>query len=87
MIDYLRMLRIKDWIKFYPLFPLAGAVLAGGSPDQTLLVLIAYICLIGYAFAVNNYFDAEIDRMHRHKVASGTNPMAAGKVGRRGSWC
>ncbi|HPE62861.1 MAG TPA: UbiA prenyltransferase family protein [Methanothrix sp.] len=84
MIDYLRMLRIKDWIKFYPLFPLAGAVLAGGSPDQTLLVLIAYICLIGYAFAVNNYFDAEIDRMHRHKVASGTNPMAAGKVGRRG---
>ena len=54
MIDYLRMLRIRDWIKFYPLFPLAGAVLAGGGPDQTLLVLIAYICLIGYAFAVNN---------------------------------
>ena len=84
MIDYLRMLRIRDWIKFYPLFPLAGAILAGGGPDQTLLVLIAYICLIGYAFAVNNYFDAEIDRLHRQKVASGTNPMAAGKVGRRG---
>jgi len=84
MIDYLRMLRIKDWIKFYPLFPLAGAFLAGGGPGQTLLVLIAYICIISYAFVVNNYFDAEIDRQHRRKVESGTNPMAAGKVDERG---
>lgn len=84
MIDYLRMLRIRDWIKFYPLFPLAGAYLAGGGPDQTLLVLVAYICLISYAFVVNNYFDADIDRQHRRKVASGTNPLAAGKVDERG---
>ncbi len=84
MIDYLRMLRIKDWIKFYPLFPLAGAYLAGGGQGQILFVLIAYICLISYAFVVNNYFDAEIDRQHRRKVESGTNPMAAGKVGERG---
>jgi len=84
MIDYLRMLRIKDWIKFYPLFPLAGAYLAGGGPDQTALVLMAYICLISYAFVVNNYFDAEIDRQHRRKVQSGTNPLAAGRVGKKG---
>jgi 4-hydroxybenzoate polyprenyltransferase len=80
MFDYLRMLRIRDWIKFYPLFPLAGAYLAGGRPGQTLFVFVAYICLISYAFVVNNYFDAEIDRQHRRKVASGTNPLAAGKV-------
>jgi 4-hydroxybenzoate polyprenyltransferase len=72
MFDYLRMLRIRDWIKFYPLFPLAGAYLAGGGPDQTLLVLIAYVCLISYAFVVNNYFDAEIDRQHRRKVECGS---------------
>jgi len=84
MLDYLRMLRIRDWIKFYPLFPLAGAYLAGGGPDQTLFVFIAYICLISYAFVVNNYFDAEIDRQHRRKVASGTNPLAAGKVNEGG---
>ncbi len=84
MIDYLRMLRIKDWIKFYPLFPLVGTYLAGGGRVQTLLVLIAYICLISYAFVVNNYFDAEIDRQHRRKVESGTNPLAAGKVDERG---
>lgn len=84
MLDYLRMLRIRDWIKFYPLFPLAGAYLAGGGQDQTLLVLIAYLCLISYAFVVNNYFDAEIDRQHRRKVESGTNPLAAGKVDERG---
>jgi 4-hydroxybenzoate polyprenyltransferase len=80
MFDYLRMLRIRDWVKFYPLFPLAGAYLAGGGQDQTLIVFVAYICLISYAFVVNNYFDAEIDRQHRRKVASGTNPLAAGKV-------
>lgn len=83
MIDYLRMLRIGDWIKFYPLFPLAGAALAGGGADRIILVVIAYLFLISYAFVVNNYFDADIDRQHRQKVASGKNPLAAGKVDRR----
>jgi 4-hydroxybenzoate polyprenyltransferase len=84
MIDYLRMLRIRDWIKFYPLFPLAGAYLAGGGRYEILLVLVAYTCIISYAFVVNNYFDAEIDRLHRRKMESGTNPLAAGKVSERG---
>lgn len=86
MLDYLRMLRIRDWIKFYPLFPLAGAYLAGGGQDQTLLVLIAYLCLISYAFVVNNYFDAEIDRQHRRKVESGTNPWPRERS-MRGAFC
>ena len=84
MIDYLRMLRIKDWIKFYPIFPLLGAYLAGGGRYEIMLVLVAYIFIIGYAFVVNNYYDAEIDRLHRRKVESGTNPLAAGKVDERG---
>ncbi len=83
MIDYLKMLRIGDWIKFYPLFPLAGALLAGGGADRVLLVLIAYLFLISYAFVVNNFFDADIDRQHRLKVASGKNPLAAGRVEER----
>lgn len=84
MIDYLRMLRIKDWIKFYPLFPLLGAYLAGGGRYEVAAVMVVYFSIIGYAFVVNNYFDAEIDRQHRRKVESGTNPLAAGKVGERG---
>lgn len=82
MIDYLRMLRIGDWIKFYPLFPLAGALLAGGDSAQTIVVLIAYFFMISYAFVVNNYFDADIDRQNRQKVASGKNPwLRAGLTG------
>ncbi|MDF0590607.1 UbiA prenyltransferase family protein [Candidatus Methanocrinis natronophilus] len=84
MIDYLRMLRIKDWIKFYPLFPLLGAYLAGGGRSEIMLVLIAYMFIIGYAFVVNNYYDAEIDRQHRGKVESGTNPLAMGRVDEKG---
>ena len=84
MIDYLRMLRIGDWIKFYPLFTLAGALLAGGDSAQTIVVLIAYFFMISYAFVVNNYFDADIDRQNRQKVASGKNPLAAGRVDGRG---
>lgn len=82
--EYLRMLRISDWIKFYTAAPLAGALLAGAVPSQIVLVFIIYFALIGYAFTVNNYFDVEIDRLHTGKVESNKNPLASGSVGRRG---
>lgn len=82
--EYLRMLRIGDWIKFYLAAPLAGALLAGAQPAQIILVFIIYFALIGYAFTVNNYFDVEIDRLHNGKMESNKNPLASGSVGRRG---
>lgn len=82
--EYLRMLRIGDWIKFYLAAPLAGALLAGALPAQVILVFVIYFALIGYAFTVNNYFDVEIDRQHTGKMESNKNPLASGHVSRRG---
>jgi 4-hydroxybenzoate polyprenyltransferase len=82
--EYLKMLRIGDWIKFYLAAPLAGALLAGAVPAQVILVFIIFFALIGYAFTVNNYFDVEIDRQHTGKMESNKNPLASGSVGRRG---
>jgi 4-hydroxybenzoate polyprenyltransferase len=61
VIDYLRMLRIGDWIRFYPIIPLVGALLAGARAEQLLLIWLIYFAIIGYALVVNNYFDVEID--------------------------
>ena len=84
MHEYLRMLRIRDWIKFYLAVPLAGALLAGAVPAQIILVFIIYFALIGYAFTVNNYFDVEIDRQHTGKMETNKNPLASGSISRRG---
>jgi 4-hydroxybenzoate polyprenyltransferase len=80
---YWGMARVKDWIKFYPLFPLAGAVMVGGSPPKIALILASYLMLIAYGFVVNNYFDVEIDKKHKEKVISNKNPLASGLVGRK----
>jgi 4-hydroxybenzoate polyprenyltransferase len=84
VIDYLRMLRIGDWVRFYPIIPLVGALLAGATVGQLLLIFLIYFALIGYAFVVNNYCDVEIDRLHRKKAESNKNPLASGTVGRKG---
>jgi len=78
-----QMMRIGDWIRFYPAFPLAGACLSGCHFTRTALVLALYIIMIGYAFAVNNYFDAEIDQNHKGKHNSGKNPLAMGWISLR----
>lgn len=78
------MMRIGDWIKFYPIIPLIGAMLAGASAVQLLLIWLIYFSLIGYAFVVNNYFDVDIDRLHRGKAESNKNPLAHGAISLRG---
>lgn len=78
--DYLRMFRIGDWIKFYMAVPLAGALLAGATTAQLILVFIIFFFLISYAFTVNNYFDVEIDRRHTGKIQSNKNPLASGSI-------
>ncbi|MDG6256558.1 MAG: UbiA prenyltransferase family protein [Methanomicrobiaceae archaeon] len=79
------MLRIGDWIKFYPVFPLAGALCACGIAPELIPVLIIFMCITGYGFVVNNFYDVEIDRSHTGKVEKNTNPLVNGTVSREGT--
>ncbi|MCK4269145.1 MAG: UbiA prenyltransferase family protein [Methanogenium sp.] len=83
--SYIKMLRIRDWIKFYPVFPLIGAYLACGISLNLIPVCIIFICVIGYGFVINNYFDVEIDKKHQEKVELDKNPLAGGHVTKRGT--
>jgi len=82
---YIKMLRIGDWIRFYPIFPLAGALCACGIAPELLPVLVIFMCITGYGFVVNNYYDVEIDRSHAGKVEKNTNPLVSGKVSKKGT--
>ncbi len=75
-IYYLKMLRIEDWIKGYFWIPIIGVILISPSFKNLFLVGIIFFFATGYAFAVNNYFDAEIDKKHKEKVKLGINPLA-----------
>lgn len=84
--EYLKMLRIKEWIKFYTLIPLIGAVLADATPATIILVGVIFFFVIGYGFVINNYFDVEIDKRHTGKVMLGKNPLSTGKVTEKGTF-
>ncbi|MDY6864697.1 MAG: UbiA family prenyltransferase [Halobacteriota archaeon] len=88
LAGYIRMLRIPDWIKFYPFIPLAGVVLAGPEAVDLGLLLIVFIiffCVTSYGFAINNYYDCELDRSHPEKVSSNKNPLVSGDITPKGS--
>jgi len=61
------MLRVKEWIKFFTLIPLIGAILADATSSALILVGIIFFCVIGYGFVINNYFDVEIDKRNTKK--------------------
>jgi 4-hydroxybenzoate polyprenyltransferase len=82
---YIKMLRIGDWIRFYPLFPLAGALCACGIAPELIPVLVIFMCITAYGFVVNNFYDVEIDRSHAGKVEKNTNPLVHGAVSREGT--
>lgn len=83
--SYLKMMRIQDWIKFYTFFPIIGAFLACGISPNLIPVCAIFICVIGYGFVINNYFDVEIDKKHTKKVELDTNPLACNQVTKRGT--
>ena len=85
MTEYLKMLRVKEWIKFFTLIPLTGAILAHATPSVLILVGIIFFCVIGYGFVINNYFDIEIDKRNMKKVRMGKNPLSAGKITKEGT--
>ncbi|MBA7483187.1 hypothetical protein ES707_18698 [subsurface metagenome] len=80
---YWRMLRTGDWVKFYPLFPLAGAFLAAGFSSSLIAVFALFFCVTIYGFVINNLYDAEIDKNHAGKMKQGKNPFAGGLISKR----
>ncbi|MBT8506880.1 hypothetical protein AZH53_00355 [Methanomicrobiaceae archaeon CYW5] len=79
------MLRTGDWIKFYPLFPLAGACLAAGVVTDMVTVVVLFCFVTAYGFVINNLYDVEIDRRHAGKTAGGKNPLTGSGVTMRGT--
>ncbi|WOX56222.1 MULTISPECIES: UbiA prenyltransferase family protein [unclassified Methanoculleus] len=77
------MLRIGDWVKFYPLFPLAGAFIAAGLSSGLIAVFALFFCVTAYGFVINNLYDAEIDKRHPGKTKQGKNPFADGSISKR----
>ena len=82
---YFKMLRIKDWIKLFFWVPIIGAILARASFQNLILISIIYFCVMAYSFAVNNYFDVEIDKKHKEKIKSNKNPLAKGLITKKGT--
>ena len=84
--EYLRMLRVKEWIKFFAPIPLIGAILAPATPFVLISVGVIFFCVIAFGFVVNNYFDIEIDLRNTKKVSRGNNPLSSGRVTKRGTF-
>jgi 4-hydroxybenzoate polyprenyltransferase len=77
---YLKMLRIGDWIKFYPFIPLIGALVARAPPAELILIVLLFCFVIAYGFVVNNYYDVAIDRTNEKKREHKKNPLVEGTV-------
>jgi len=83
--EYFKMLRVEDWIRSTFWIPLIGAILVYGSLKSIIFIAIIYFCATAYSFVVNNYFDIEIDKKHKGKIQSSTNPLAQGTISRKGT--
>ena len=80
-IPEIRMMRVKDWVFFYPLFPLMGAFLGGMDAYGILLAFLISFFLTAYGFSVNNIFDINIDSRSEKKAHKNTNPISTGDLG------
>jgi 4-hydroxybenzoate polyprenyltransferase len=82
---YVNRMRIPDWIRFYTVFPMLGALLACGMSPRLIPICAVFFCVIAYGFLINNYFDVNIDKKHKKKVECDTNPLASDGVTKRGT--
>ena len=85
-LEYLKMLRVREWIKFFAPIPLIGAILAPATPFALISVGVIFFCVIAFGLGVNNYFDVEIDLRNTKKVRRGNNPLSSGRVTKRGTF-
>jgi len=82
-VGYLKLLRPFN-IGIVFLTIAAAAVLAGARPSDWLMVLLASLSgalIAGGGYAINDYFDLEIDRVNRP-----ARPLPSGAATPRGAW-
>jgi len=82
-MDYLRLLRTDDWLLGFFWIPILGAVLVSFSFERIVFISLISFCLFAYAYAINNYFDVEIDKKHSRKIESNRNPLAKENIDKK----
>jgi 4-hydroxybenzoate polyprenyltransferase len=79
-LEYIKLLRPKDWAKnlflFIPLF-FSGALFDWTKYPPLLLGIVAFSCLASSIYIINDYRDIEDDRKHHEKSK---RPLASGAV-------
>jgi decaprenyl-phosphate phosphoribosyltransferase len=79
-VNYLRLLRPKEWAKnlflFIPLF-FAGELFSWDLYPKMILGVIAFCCIASCIYIINDYRDKEEDKKHPEKKH---RPLAAGTV-------
>ena len=81
LIDFLRLLRIKDWVKnFFVIAPLvfSGEFLNINSVFNVLIVMIFFCITSSAVYIFNDIHDHKADRLHPKKSQS--RPLAMGRV-------
>ncbi|AFN75952.1 phosphoribose diphosphate:decaprenyl-phosphate phosphoribosyltransferase [Melioribacter roseus P3M-2] len=78
--QYLRLIRVKSWIKnlfvFVPLI-FSKNLFDPVSVSHSIMAFLAFSLASGFVYVINDYFDAEYDRLHPVKKY---RPIAYGKV-------
>ena len=85
LIYFIKMLRIEDWLKMVFWIPLAGLVLASYSLNNFILTAIISFFILSYGYAINNYYDIEIDKKNNRKIEKNTNPLAKELISKKNS--
>lgn len=79
-MDYLRLIRIKQWLKnvfvFLPIF-FAGKILDLNLLLNSIIAFFSFSFIASSIYIINDYTDIEKDRMHPEKK---NRPLAAGKI-------
>jgi len=83
--NYIRMLRIEDWIFGYFFIPIIGSIAAIGLSGSLIWTAFVSFCAISFGFVINNYADIEIDRCHSRKQKTNKNPLASNAVSVNGT--
>ena len=84
--NYVKMMRVEDWIFGYFFIPIIGSIAATGLSEYLLWTALVAFCTIAFGFVVNNFADIEIDRCHSCKQKTNKNPLVSNTVSVNGTW-
>ncbi len=83
MLEYLKLLRPKDWAKnLFLLLPLffSGELFNVSTYGTLIAGIVAFSCLASSIYIINDYRDVEYDRRHHEKKR---RPLASGAVSKK----